>query len=128
MKKHDFSRLKREVYKMPAFVRRALLERGLMRAYRERPPYQQNDYIGWITRAKLETTRRKRLAQMLAELARGDKYMKMEYRPKERANTLPDETRDLRIATRRLQDRNDPVISGKNLSRRVAGLKAPRRG
>ncbi len=80
MKKQDFSRLKREVHKMPADVRRALLERGLMKAYRERPPYQQNDYIGWITRAKLETTRRKRLAQMLAELARGDTYMKMDYR------------------------------------------------
>lgn len=80
MKKSDFSRLKRDVHKMPAWVRRALLDKGLMKAYRARPPYQQNDYIGWITRAKLEATRRKRLAQMLAELARGDKYMKMGYR------------------------------------------------
>ena len=78
----DFSRLKREVHKMPAWVRQALVERGLMKAYRERPPYQQNDYLGWITGAKLEVTRRKRLAQMLAELARGEGYMKMEYRPR----------------------------------------------
>ena len=81
-KGRDFSRLKRDVHKMPAWVRRALLDRGLMKAYRERPPYQQNDYIGWITRAKLEPTRRRRLAVMLAELARGSGYMKMSYQPR----------------------------------------------
>lgn len=56
-----------------------------MAAYKARPPYQQNDYIGWITRAKLEATRNKRLAQMLDELERGDAYMKMAYRPKRAA-------------------------------------------
>jgi uncharacterized protein YdeI (YjbR/CyaY-like superfamily) len=70
---------------MPGFVKAALLERGLMSAYRERPPYQQNDYIGWITRAKLDATRDKRLAQMLDELERGDAYMKMAYRSKRAA-------------------------------------------
>lgn len=65
---------------MPGFVRRALVERGLMAAYRDRPPYQQNDYLGWIARAKLKATQEKRLAQMLEELARGDSYMKMPYR------------------------------------------------
>jgi Bacteriocin-protection, YdeI or OmpD-Associated len=65
---------------MPAFVRRALLERGLMGAYRTRPPYQQNDYLGWINRAKLDATKRKRLAQMLEELERGDRYMRMAWR------------------------------------------------
>ena len=68
---------------MPDFVRDALLEHGLMEAYRSRPPYQQNDYIGWITRAKRQETREKRLAQMLDELERGDKYMNMDYRPKQ---------------------------------------------
>ncbi len=72
--------LKRPLYPMSDFIRDALLERSLMDAYRARPPYQQNDYIGWITRAKLDSTRQKRLAQMLDELARGDKYMKMAYR------------------------------------------------
>jgi uncharacterized protein YdeI (YjbR/CyaY-like superfamily) len=67
---------------MPAFVRDALNDAGLMEAYRERPPYQRNDYIGWITRAKREETRRRRLEQMLDELERGDRYMKMAYRPK----------------------------------------------
>lgn len=65
---------------MPAFVRRALTEADLMTAYRARPPYQQNDYIGWITRAKRPETRDKRLSQMLDELAQGDRYMKMPYR------------------------------------------------
>ena len=43
---------------MPDFVRDALAERGLMEAYRERPAYQQNDYIGWIAGAKRDATNR----------------------------------------------------------------------
>lgn len=82
MKGPHTSRLKRPRYPMPAFIRTALAEGGLMAAYKERPPYQQNDYIGWITRAKLPATREKRLSQMLDELERGDRYMKMAYRPK----------------------------------------------
>jgi uncharacterized protein YdeI (YjbR/CyaY-like superfamily) len=74
--------LTRPKNKMPAFVRTALVRNKLTDAYRARPPYQQNDYIGWITRAKLEATRQRRLAQMLEELATGNKYMKMAYRPK----------------------------------------------
>jgi len=69
-------------YPMPDFFRDALNTHGLMDAYRSRPPYQQNDYIGWITRAKLETTRQKRLAQMLDELKKGATYMKMKWNPK----------------------------------------------
>jgi uncharacterized protein YdeI (YjbR/CyaY-like superfamily) len=53
-----------------------------MDAYRARPEYQQNDYIGWITRAKLESTRAKRLSQMLDELERGGVYMRMKWKPK----------------------------------------------
>ena len=64
------------------FVEEVLLECGLMDVYRSRPPYQQNDYIGWILRAKREGTRTKRLQQMLDELERGDVYMKMNYHPK----------------------------------------------
>lgn len=67
---------------MPEKVRKALAEKGLMEAYHARPPYQQNDYIGWITRAKLKATQEKRLDQMLEELGRGDVYMKMRYLPK----------------------------------------------
>jgi uncharacterized protein YdeI (YjbR/CyaY-like superfamily) len=67
---------------MPAFVRNALNERGLMEAYRARPPYQQNDYLGWIVRAKLEATKLKRLNQMLDELQGGKLYMNMVWKPR----------------------------------------------
>lgn len=66
-------------YKMPGFFRDELNVRGLMDAYLARPPYQQNDYIGWVTRAKLESTKQKRLNQMLDELERGGVYMKMKW-------------------------------------------------
>jgi hypothetical protein len=69
-------------YEMPAFFREALNTRGLMNAYRARPSYQQNDYIGWIMRAKLDATRQRRLNQMLDELERGAVYMKMKWKPK----------------------------------------------
>ena len=64
---------------MPNFFREAINARGLMSAYKARPPYQQNDYIGWVMRAKLETTRGKRLNQMLDELEKGGVYMKMKW-------------------------------------------------
>ena len=53
-----------------------------MDEYLARPEYQQNDYIGWITRAKREETRIKRLNQMLDELAGGVAYMNMPYNAK----------------------------------------------
>ena len=65
----------------PPFVR-AALERGDLRlAYDARPPYQRNDYLGWIARAKREATREQRLAQMLDELRLGDRYRKMAWGP-----------------------------------------------
>lgn len=76
------ARLPRPRHPRPAFVRAALRERGLLDAYHGRPAYQQNDYVGWITRAKRPETQAKRLAQMLAELERGDVYMNMAYRPR----------------------------------------------
>lgn len=67
---------------MPDFIKLALDESWLMDKYRARPPYQQNDYIGWITRGKLAATRQKRLDQTMDELKRGGLYMKMKYTPK----------------------------------------------
>ncbi|MEW6239745.1 MAG: YdeI/OmpD-associated family protein [Chloroflexota bacterium] len=69
-------------YPMPDFFRDALNARGLLDAYRARPPYQQNDYIGWIMRARQDATRQKRLNQMLDELERGGVYMRMKWNPK----------------------------------------------
>ena len=73
----DTSRMTRQIYPMPDDIAAALADRGLAAAYAARPAYQQNDYIGWITRAVRPATRRKRLDQMLDELARGGVYMKM---------------------------------------------------
>jgi uncharacterized protein YdeI (YjbR/CyaY-like superfamily) len=81
MHEPDFSSLSRPIQPMPDFVRQALEEHDLMAAYRDRPPYQQNDYLGWINRAKRPATKEKRLSQMLEELRRGDVYMKMAYKP-----------------------------------------------
>lgn len=65
---------------MPEDVEAALVDAGLIDVYRQRPPYQQNDYIGWITRAKRPETRTKRITQMLDELSAGDVYMKMAWK------------------------------------------------
>ena len=67
---------------MPDAIRTALEDAGLMDEYLERPPYQRNDYLSWITRAKRQDTRGRRLAQMLDELRRGDAYMKMDWHPR----------------------------------------------
>ena len=73
---------RREKHPMPDYVLNALEQENLFEAYSSRPPYQQNDYVGWITGAKRDETRNARLAQMLDELRRGNVYMKMAYRAK----------------------------------------------
>lgn len=73
--------LKRELNPMPDFVREALEAERLMEKYHERPAYQRNDYLWWISSPKREETRQKRLRQMLDELAKGDVYMNMAWRP-----------------------------------------------
>ena len=73
--------LTRAMTPMPAFVKAALAERNLAAAYEARPPFQRNDYLSWIVRARKDETRRKRLAQMLDELEDGDVYMKMRWNP-----------------------------------------------
>ena len=75
----DFSSLKRQRNPMPNFVKTALEESGLMTTFHERPAYQQNDYLGWISRAKLQETKLKRLQQMLDELKEGGVYMNMKH-------------------------------------------------
>jgi uncharacterized protein YdeI (YjbR/CyaY-like superfamily) len=71
--------MKRERYPLPKYIKLALQKNGVTQDYLERPPYQQNDYIGWIERAKREDTKQKRLQQMLEELRVGGIYMKMEH-------------------------------------------------
>jgi uncharacterized protein YdeI (YjbR/CyaY-like superfamily) len=74
--------IKRKRQAMPANVRTALQKRKLTAKYRQRPAYQQNDYLGWIARAKLPETRKRRLNQMLDELEQGGVYMKMKWKPR----------------------------------------------
>ena len=76
------SNLKRPIYPMPGFVKEALQKNQLTDAYFNRPAYQQNDYVGWITRSKREATKQKRLNQMLDELKSADRYMKMKWKAK----------------------------------------------
>ncbi len=71
--------LKRERHPMPDYIRKALSGEEVMERYNERPPYQRNDYIGWIIRAKHEATKQKRLDQMIDELKRGNVYMRMKW-------------------------------------------------
>jgi uncharacterized protein YdeI (YjbR/CyaY-like superfamily) len=73
--------LKRPTYPIPVFIMQALEKEGLTEAYNSRPPYQQNDYIHWITSPKHEKTKQKRLNQMLSELQQGGVYMKMNWNP-----------------------------------------------
>lgn len=73
------SGLQRAQQPMPEFVLQALIRNDLMAAYEKRPPYQRNDYLLWINTAKREETKKKRLAQMLDELARGHVYMRMKW-------------------------------------------------
>ena len=77
----DYSKLKRQRHPMPEYIAEALAARDLTDDYEERPAYQQNDYIGWIERAKTQATKDKRLAQMLDELERGGVYMRMKHSP-----------------------------------------------
>lgn len=77
----DYSNLKRPKHPMPDFVKEAIEKRGLMADFLARPAYQQNDYIGWINRAKRQATKEKRLNQMLEELELGGVYMNMDHPP-----------------------------------------------
>lgn len=77
--KNKKTSLKREINPMPKKISSLLVAKGLLDAYYTRPPYQQNDYLGWISRAKLENTKEKRIQQMLDELKGGDRYMNMKW-------------------------------------------------
>jgi uncharacterized protein YdeI (YjbR/CyaY-like superfamily) len=68
---------KREV--MPDFVSQALAARGLRDRYDARPPYQRNDYLLWINKARRDETKRRHLEQMLDELEAGGVYMGMKW-------------------------------------------------
>lgn len=110
----DYSKLERPIHPMPDFVRQALEARNLMSDYSARPAYQQNDYIGWINRAKRPATKEKRLQQMLDELEEGGVYMKMahpasakEQSATDHTSTVPTDVTFHRDTLRRVGHRGD---------------------
>lgn len=66
---------------MPDTLRAELEAADLMPAFQQRPAYQRNDYLRWIARARHPETRRRRIDQMIGELAKGGIYMGMPHRP-----------------------------------------------
>ncbi|MCL2479107.1 MAG: YdeI/OmpD-associated family protein [Treponema sp.] len=82
MSNTDSARMTREIHEIPDYISSALDNGSLWELYNARPPYQRNDYIGWITRGKREETRKKRLNQMIDELRSGSAYMGMKYNGK----------------------------------------------
>lgn len=70
---------------MPPDVRAALDGAGLAGLYEERPAYQRNDYLRWITTARRPETRQRRINQMLSELEQGGVYMGMPHAPSKRS-------------------------------------------
>ena len=70
---------------MPEDVRAALRAGGVEADYRARPHYQRNDYLGWISGAKQNGTRDRRIARMVAELKEGGVYMGMTHGPSAKA-------------------------------------------
>jgi uncharacterized protein YdeI (YjbR/CyaY-like superfamily) len=71
--------LTRKIYRLPVALKRRMEAEGVLELYQQRPPYQRNDYLGWIARAKQEATQQKRTEQMIAELKKGNVYMKMKW-------------------------------------------------
>jgi uncharacterized protein YdeI (YjbR/CyaY-like superfamily) len=71
--------LRRPMNPMPESIKTLLIKHDVLELYKKRPAYQQNDYLGWIARAKLDETQIKRTNQMLDELKKGDVYMKMRW-------------------------------------------------
>ena len=56
---------------MPSALEQALLEFGLLRAFRVRTPREQGEYVQWIAAAGHDTVRRDRIAGLLDDLAAG---------------------------------------------------------
>lgn len=81
MAKQAWSKIERPHHPMPANLRKTLVSNRLMSKYKMRPPYQQNDYTGWVKRTKLPATKKKRLDPMIAELKKGNVYMNMKWKP-----------------------------------------------
>lgn len=84
--------LTRPTQPMPEDIDAALHKLDLRKAYDARPPYQRNDYLRWIAKAKRTESRERRMGQMLRELAIGGVYMGMSHAPSARRRVKPRST------------------------------------
>jgi uncharacterized protein YdeI (YjbR/CyaY-like superfamily) len=75
-------RVSRPILEIPDDLKKALDDNGLWERYRARPPYQQNNYVGWVIGSKRPGIRNKRLMQFVDELRSGAQYMGSAYTPK----------------------------------------------
>ena len=66
---------------MPDDVRAAIDRAAVRGDFDDRPAHQRNDYVGWITGARGDATRARRIARMIDELRAGGVYMGMAHRP-----------------------------------------------
>lgn len=82
---------RRPRYPMPEEIAATLDREGLRAAYDARPPYQRNDYLGWIGRAVRKQTRLSRIEQMVDELRAGSGYMGMPWSPIRSRRGVPPE-------------------------------------
>jgi hypothetical protein len=79
---HTHPRMTRPILEIPDDLKKALDDNELWERYHARPPYQQNNYVGWIVGSKRVGVRAKRLAQLVSELQAGGQYMGSIYIPK----------------------------------------------
>jgi hypothetical protein len=85
---------------MPGNVRGALAKRNLMDAYRDRPQYQQDDYLKWIAQAFGPQAKQQRLDQMLDELEKGNVFKGEPYTPPEKVEPAKATTDDAKPAAK----------------------------
>lgn len=72
---------------MPSDVEAALSTSNTRVDYDERPAYQRNDYLRWVTQATRAETRSRRITQMVNELSRGGVYMNMPHAPSRKSES-----------------------------------------
>ena len=65
---------------LPADVRHALVGHGVLGAFKERSPYQQDDHIARVNRARVVESRVARVMELVAELQHGDPFMRTAWR------------------------------------------------
>ena len=110
---------------MPSEIASLLKMQGLRAAYDARPPYQRNDYLGWIGRAVRPATRARRIERMVDELRAGEGYMGMAWTPRSSGRSesgMP--SREPRRASQRYSEyagRTRPAFRGRQDSTGVAG-------